>query len=161
MNLVGKTQQVTRDITSTLRPAALSMGIVAALEWQAEELTRHTGIHCRLRGAGNDIQLDEERATALLRIVQEALTNVMRHSGASEVEVLLQQQDDSCTLHIRDNGAGFDPDKTMAKKSFGLVGIRERALMLGGDVVITSAPQQGTLLQVRFPVQKKTENLTP
>lgn len=156
MNLVGKTQQVASDIISTIRPAALSMGIVAALEWQAEELTRHTGIHCRLSGAGSDIQLDEERATAILRIVQESLTNVMRHSGASEVEVLFEQQDDCYALHIRDNGAGFDPDKTITGKSFGLVGIRERALMLGGDVAITSAPQQGALLQVRFPVQKKT-----
>lgn len=152
MNLVGKTQQVTRNITSTIRPAALSMGIVAALEWQVEEFTRHTGIHCRLKGAGNDIELDEERATATLRIVQESLTNVMRHAGASEVDVLLAQQEDFYTLHIRDNGAGFDPDKTMAKKSFGLMGIRERVLMLGGDVAITSAPQQGTLLQVRFPI---------
>lgn len=152
MNLVGKTQQVTRDITSTIRPAALSMGIVAALEWQAEEFTRHTGIHCRLKGAESDIELDEERATAILRIVQESLTNVMRHSGASEVEVLLEQQGSSYTLHIRDNGTGFDPDKTRAKKSFGLIGIRERVLMLGGDVAITSAPQQGAVLQVRFPL---------
>lgn len=157
MNLVDKTQQVARDITSTIRPAALSMGIVAALEWQVETLSRHTGIHGRLRGTENDIQLDEERATAILRIVQESLTNVMRHSSASEVEVLLEQRDDSYALHIWDNGAGFDPDKTMAKKSFGLIGIRERALMLGGDVAITSAPQQGTLLQVRFPVQKRQE----
>lgn len=152
MNLVGKTQQVASDITSTIRPAALSMGIVAALEWQVAAFTRRTGIHCRLKGAGSDIELDEERATAILRIVQESLTNVMRHASASEAEVLLVQQEDSYTLHIRDNGTGFDPDKPMKKKSFGLIGIRERVLMLGGDVAITSAPQQGTLLQVSFPV---------
>ena len=158
-NLVDKAQRVARDITSALRPAALDMGIVSALEWQAEEFYRHTGIHCYL-SARNDILLDEERATAILRIVQESLTNVMRHSGANVVEILLKKQDDAYVLQVQDNGTGFEPHKTSKKKSFGLAGIRERAMMLGGDAVITSTQQQGTMLEVRLPISKTTGDLS-
>ncbi|HSV52343.1 MAG TPA: PAS domain S-box protein [Burkholderiaceae bacterium] len=149
--LVSKTQQVARDITAAIRPAALGMGVVAALEWQAQELALNTGIQCHVSSV--NVQLDEERATAVLRIVQESLTNAVRHSGANAVKIELDQQREFYILKISDNGRGFEPARPVKEKSFGLVGIRERALMLGGDVVVTSAPQQGASLQVRFPVQ--------
>lgn len=149
-NLVDQAQRVARNITSALRPAALDMGIVSALEWQAEEFYRYAGIHCYLK-ASNDIHLNEEHATAILRIVQESLTNVMRHAEATEVRILLKKQEAAYVLEVQDNGKGFAPEKISKKKSFGLAGIRERAAMLGGDFVITSTPQ-GTTLRVCVPI---------
>lgn len=153
-NLVDQAQRVARNITSALRPAALDMGIVSALEWQAEEFYRYAGIPCYLN-ASNDICLNEEHATAILRIVQESLTNVMRHSEATEVQILLEKQDDAYVLEVHDNGRGFVPEKISKKKSFGLAGIRERAAMLGGDFVIAST-QHGTMLRVSIPMHQIT-----
>lgn len=153
-NLVDQAQRVARNITSALRPAALDMGIVSALEWQAEEFHKYAGIPCHLN-ASNDIALDEEHATAILRIVQESLTNVMRHAEATEVRIMLEKQEDAYVLEVHDNGKGFVPEKISKKKSFGLAGIRERAAMLGGDIVITSI-QQGTTLRVCVPILEAT-----
>jgi signal transduction histidine kinase len=159
MNLLDKTQQVVRDITSALRPAALDMGLVSALEWQAQEFSTQTGIPCSLHVTTGDIHLDDDQAVAILRIVQESLTNVMRHADASEVEIQLNKQEGCWALQVRDNGAGFSSQSNNKKKSFGLVGIQERALMLGGCATITSAPQQGTVLNVRIPIDEKTGEL--
>ncbi len=154
MELTDKTIGMVRDIASALRPAALDMGIVSALEWLAEEFTGHTGIAHELRINEDEIDLDEGRATVVFRIVQESLTNVIRHSGANRVEIALVRGDDAYVLKVRDNGTGFDPDKPKGKNSFGLVGIRERALMLGGDIAVYSAPWQGTMLEVRIPIHE-------
>lgn len=152
MKLTDRALEVARNVASALRPSALEMGIVAALEWLTGRFGANTGICCKLHIDEGDIQLDEPHAIALFRIVQESLTNVSRHAKADRVDVTLRRESGDYVLKVRDNGTGFD---AMEKKSdsFGLVGIRERVLMLGGKVEIDSHPGKGTEIIVRIPVQ--------
>ena len=152
VRLVDSTIKVVRDVVASLRPAALDMGIVSALEWLVEEFIARTRIACMLRVQDEDIALDEKRATEIFRIVQESLTNISRHAEASEVMVTLERAGSHYLLSVCDNGQGFDP-AVRKEKSFGLIGIRERALMLSGEADISSAPEQGTSIKVHFPIQ--------
>lgn len=151
--LVDRTIHVVRDVVATLRPAALDMGIESSLEWLAEEFVKQTGIPCELHVAVDEIALDENRAVAVFRIVQESLTNVARHAEASRVEISLRQQRDHYLLEVCDSGKGFDP-AVRRKKSFGLVGVRERVHTLGGEITLSSALGQGTTVEVRIPIRK-------
>jgi signal transduction histidine kinase len=151
VSLVDGTIKVVRNIVSELRPGALDMGIVSALEWLVEEFSENTGIPCTLRVCEETITLDEKRATTIFRIVQESLTNIGRHAEASQVTILLERKDQHYRLVVCDNGKGFDP-AVRKKKSFGLVGIRERASMLDGDADIISVPDIGTTIKVSIPV---------
>jgi signal transduction histidine kinase len=94
---------------------------------------------------------DNVRATAIFRIVQEALTNVMRHAAASQVNVSLKKKDDTLILEVRDNGIGIIEGRIVDSKSFGLIGIRERVLLLGGEAEIRGKPGKGTLVRVTLP----------
>ena len=152
VKLVDSTIKVVRNVVSSLRPVALDMGIQSALEWLVEEFIARTRIPCTLRVYDGNVSLDEKRATEIFRIVQESLTNISRHADATEVEVMLERDSEQYLLSVRDNGVGFDP-AVRKDKSFGLIGIRERALMLGGEVNIASAPEQGTVITVRFPTE--------
>ena len=149
--LVDSTIQVVRNIVGRLRPGALDMGIVSALEWLVEQFRENNEASCQLHVDEARIQLDEVRATELFRIVQESLTNVRRHAQATHVDIVLLADTESFLLEVRDNGCGFDP-RQKKRQSFGLVGMRERALNLGGTAEIDSAPGRGTRLQVRFPL---------
>jgi len=151
---VDRTIQIMRHITSTLRPVALDLGLFAALEWLVEEFNRRVGINCRLINNGCDeVVLDDSRATALFRIVQESLTNVVKHAQATEVAVSITlEAPDTVCLEIRDDGKGFEPGSTRPDGSFGLIGVRERALMLRGTVEIDSAPGRGTRIEVCIPL---------
>jgi PAS domain S-box-containing protein len=149
--LGDKTMQVARDIAASLRPAPLELGVVSALEWLAEEFSKRTGVSCELETDEEEIDLDDEHSTAIFRMVQESLTNVTRHAEASQVGIRLMCQGEDYIVEVNDNGKGFDPSVPKAK-SFGLVGLRERAIMLGGEVAIFSAPQRGTRITVRIPV---------
>ncbi len=150
INLVDSTIKVVRNVVSSLRPAALDMGIVSALEWLVDEFIERHGIACLLR-VGGDLTLDEKPATELFRIVQESLTNISRHAHATEVEIVLERSDTHYFLEVRDNGKGFEPG-IRKKKSFGLVGIRERGFVLGGEANIVSEPGRGTVVKVCFPI---------
>ena len=152
VSLVDSTIKIARNIVSALRPSALDMGMVPALEWLANEFSENTGIRCVLQIDEKTIVLDERRATTFFRIVQESLTNIGRHAQASQVEIRLNRKDAQYLLEVRDNGKGFDP-LLRKKNSFGLIGIRERAFMLGGSVDIVSVPGAGTTIQVRIPVE--------
>jgi signal transduction histidine kinase len=152
VSLVDSTIKIVRNIVSALRPAALDMGMVPALEWLANEFSENTGIPCTLLVDEKTIVLDEKRATTFFRIVQESLTNIGRHAQASLVEIRLNRKDTQYLLEVRDNGKGFDPLQRK-KNSFGLTGIRERAFMLDGSVDIVSAPGAGTTIQVQIPVE--------
>jgi PAS domain S-box-containing protein len=156
MRLTDRALEVARNVASALRPSALEMGIVSALEWLASRFGTNTGIRCEVHIEDDDIQLDEVHAIALFRIVQESLTNVARHAKADRVDVTLRREFGGYVMKVRDNGSGFDA--SMKKTgSFGLVGIRERALMLGGMVEIDSRPGKGTEIVVRIPVQTLAE----
>ncbi|AMP14694.1 sensor histidine kinase [Collimonas pratensis] len=151
VTLVDGTIKVVRNVVASLRPSALDMGIVSALEWLAEEFRSNTGIPCSLDVHEENIVLDDLRATTIFRIAQESLTNISRHAQASQVEISLDRKEQHYLLEVRDNGRGFDPG-VQKKKSFGLIGIRERALMLGGEAAIFSVPGVGTTIRVSIPV---------
>lgn len=149
--LVDATIQVVRNVVVSLRPNVLDMGIVPALEWLLDEHQRRTETPCALQVCNEDIYLDDKHATAVFRIVQESLTNIGRHAKASKVDIVLEQRVGQFVLQVRDNGQGFDP-AVRKDKSFGLVCMQERALMLGGELKITSAPGCGTAIKLCIPV---------
>jgi PAS domain S-box-containing protein len=151
LELADQTMQVVRDAVSSLRPGALDAGISAAVEWLAAEFSRGTQVTYSLSVPDENLPLAEERAIALFRIVQEALTNVARHARARHVHVKLERVGDDCLLEIRDDGCGFDP-VAIRKRSFGLAGMKERMLMLGGKIDIVSTPGKGTTIKVELPI---------
>ncbi|MEM4985816.1 PAS domain S-box protein [Collimonas sp. H4R21] len=155
ITLVDSTIRIVRNLVTWLRPTALDMGIVPALEWLVEEFSRgHPGIRCMLYVVEEDIHLDEKRATEIFRITQESLTNISRHADATEVQIAFKRKESHYLLEVRDNGKGFN-SLLQKKQSFGLIGVRERVLMLEGEVEISSMPDQGTIIRVSIPVHKK------
>lgn len=152
LNLIDETIQSVRRISTELRPGILDdLGLVATVEWAGEEFETRTGTVCRLDLPEDDVAIDPETATALFRIFQETLTNVARHADASEVEVRLVQEDGDLTLEVHDNGKGITEGKLSDRESLGILGMRERALLLGGELAITGAPGKGTTVKVRIP----------
>ena len=141
-----------RRISSELRPGVLDcLGLVAGLEWLLHEFESRTGIGAVLAAEGVEQKVDAEISTALFRITQEALTNVVRHSGATFVTAQLSGDGRDLVLQVKDNGRGFDPGVEPDKPSLGLLGMRERAARLGGTLRIVSAPGKGTELHVAIP----------
>jgi PAS domain S-box-containing protein len=152
LKLLEETALSVHRIATELRPSVLDdLGLVAAVEWAVEEFQARTGTKCRVTLPGADIAMDPERATALFRILQETLTNVARHSNATEAYVRLTKDDGSLTLEIHDNGRGIRKEQLSAGRSLGILGMRERALLLGGDFTISGAPGKGTTVKVRIP----------
>jgi PAS domain S-box-containing protein len=144
-----------RKIATDLRPGILDeLGMVAAIEWVAKDFQRGTGIICKVSGRGADQVSDLVLSTAIFRIVQEALTNVSRYSAASQVKVSLEREGDTLILEVRDNGIGIMEGKIFDPKSLGLIGIRERVLLLGGEAQISGKPGEGTLVRVTLPIEK-------
>jgi signal transduction histidine kinase len=151
LTLVDETIQSVRRIATELRPRMLDdLGLVATFEWAGEEFGARTGITCRLDVPSEDIVVDPERATAIFRIFQEALTNIARHSDANEVRARLAAEGAHLTLEVYDNGKGISQE-TLRKGSLGILGMRERATLLGGDLSIMCPPGQGTEVRVRIP----------
>ena len=150
--LTDRSLEVARNVASALRPAALDMGIASALEWLAQRFSTNTGIACEIVVADNEFALSEQSAIALFRIAQESLTNVARHAQATHIDISVLKDGDDYVLKVRDNGKGFDVHQRKLD-SFGVVGMRERALMLGGELNIESRPGQGTSIEVRIPQQ--------
>lgn len=151
--MVDRTIHMVRDVTSALRPPALDLGLTAALEWLVEDLKGCPGINCVLRADDYEVELDDSQATALFRIAQESLTNVLKHADANEAEVSLHVEQGRICLRVRDNGRGFSNGAAGKTGAFGLLGIRERALMLGGEVEIESVPDKGTCVSVCLPLR--------
>lgn len=146
---IDSTIQVVRDVAAQLRPAVLDMGVASALEWQVAEFGKRSGIACRLVLDELPVSLNAEQATTIFRIVQESFTNIMRHARATQVEVRLRHLADQCLLEIEDNGVGFDATG-LQRRTFGLMGMRERALVLGGELDIDSVPGRGTRVSVHI-----------
>lgn len=154
---VDRTIQIVRNVTTALRPAALDLGLVAALEWLVEDVNRRSGVSAVLRTKEPDMALHDNCSTALFRVVQESLTNVLKHADATRVEVMLQVEDDVVLLEVSDNGAGFDTNHPAAAAAFGIMGMRERALILGGKAEIRSTLGAGTRVMVWLPFQAATQ----
>ncbi|HEX8963494.1 MAG TPA: PAS domain S-box protein, partial [Rhodocyclaceae bacterium] len=156
MLLVDETIAVVRSLASRLRPPVLEMGVVSALEWLAREFAGHGGAACEVTASEDEIALDEDRATDVFRIAQESLTNVARHARARKVSIGLRRIGRDYELRIGDDGVGFDQDAVGAQ-SLGLVGMRERAARLGGDLAVHTGPGAGTRIAVRFPAALRKE----
>lgn len=150
--LVDRAIQGVRNVATNLRPSALDMGLIPAIEWVCGEFTRHTGIPCAVLVEGQGLELPEARAIGLFRIVQESLTNVTRYAQAQRVQVTLRGQEETLTLQVQDDGLGFDPEAARRRNAFGLLGMQERALALGGTLQVHSARGQGTTIRVTVPL---------
>ena len=152
MKLVDSTINTVRKISRDLRPGLLDdLGLAAAIAWQAKEFRIRTGIPCNVAIAPENMAVDSERSTAIFRILQEALTNIVRHAVATKVEANLEDRDGMLTLEVRDNGRGITQEQASGSKSLGLIGIRERVRRLGGEVLINGSPYEGTVIRVTIP----------
>jgi signal transduction histidine kinase len=154
---VDSTIQAVKRITTELRPSILDdFGSWAAIKWQAQQFEARTGIRCQasITTLTNELELEPERASALFRIVQEALTNIARHSGASQARITASASNGMVALMIEDNGRGIEEADLAAGKSWGILGMRERARSYGGRVEVIGTPGQGTKIEVRMPCAK-------
>ena len=141
-----------RKIATELRPPVLDdLGLEAAIEWQIQDFEKRTGITCHFHSSVRHLDLDSERATAVFRIFQETLTNVVRHAEASQVNIYMREEDDKLILEVQDNGRGVTGRELAGTKSLGLLGMRERAMMLDGEVNIIGRQGKGTTVGVRIP----------
>jgi signal transduction histidine kinase len=156
VTLIDETVVTVRRIATELRPGILDdLGLAAALEWQAQEFEHRTGIHCVFRARVDDSALDPVVSTSAFRIFQESLTNVARHSAASRVAVTLEHIDSDLVLEVRDDGVGIAPADASNLRSIGLLGMRERAQLVGGALSISGAAGAGTTVRVRIPWREK------
>jgi signal transduction histidine kinase len=142
-----------RSIINNLRPVVLDLGLNAAIEWQVKEFQRRTGIACELMMPEAEIIVDDDRATALFRILQESLNNVLRHAKATRAQIELYADDGKLTMRVADNGVGIFPGCRRKANSFGLVGIKERVSTLGGQLVIENGTDKGTTITVSIPME--------
>jgi signal transduction histidine kinase len=151
--LIEATIQSVKRISSDLRPGILDhLGLSAAIEWQAKEFEKRTGIRCMVAFEPEEVVLDKGRTTALFRIFQETLTNAARHAKATEISVFLNAQDDNLLLQVKDNGRGITEGQISYPASLGLIGIRERVNNWGGSFAISGIPDLGTTVTVRIPM---------
>ena len=149
--LIAQLFQLVRDVATALRPPILDAGIASAIEWQARRFEARTQIPCLVQVPDNLPMLSDAKAIGLFRILQEALTNVMRHAEAHTVELSLTLEDGMLCMTVADDGRGFVPDQGRPT-SFGLVGMRERVLMLGGTLALDSESGEGTTLRACIPL---------
>ena len=151
--LVKETVKTVRRISAELRPSILDdLGLGAAVEWLAHDFETRTSIGCAVSVPSN-VAISAERGTVVFRMCQEALTNVARHAGASHVSIDLVEAGDTLTLEVRDNGRGITDEEVQRPGSLGLLGMRERAALLGGVAEVKGTPGQGTTVTVRVPLQ--------
>jgi signal transduction histidine kinase len=149
---IDTTIKSVRQIINDLRPTVLDLGLSAAVEWQVNQFQRRTGIQCDIHDEHGEIALPDHCATAFFRILQESLTNIVRHANATRVKVELRLNGGWLSLTVRDNGCGLPPGGRNKYGSFGLVGIEERIVILGGTCAVFSEPDGGTTVTVSAPV---------
>lgn len=143
----------TRRIAADLRPPVLDdLGLAPALQWLVQSFRQRAQVACDLE-MDEDLEVGEPHATAVFRIVQESLVNVRKHARARNVQVRLDREPQALTLSVRDDGVGFTTSDTRRPDALGLLGLRERARLLGGSVAIISAQGTGTTVQVQLPVR--------
>jgi signal transduction histidine kinase len=147
-----------RRIATDLRPSVLDdLGLVAAVEWQAQEFERSTGVPVQLEVNAEHVELEDRCATTAFRILQETLTNVARHAQASRLHITLRVSAEILTLEVRDNGRGISDAEIASPRSLGLLGSRERAMACGGELVIRGLKAQGTTVSLRIPLGPAAE----
>jgi PAS domain S-box-containing protein len=158
LNLIDNTVKTVRRISSDLRPGILDdLGLQAAIEWQCTEFEQRTGIACTFNSNALDVVPDRNTATNIFRIYQESLTNIMRHANATKVETFTGQQDNHLVLIVKDNGKGFDINEIHNKNTLGLLGMKERAMMVNCQLIIESEKGKGTTVTLKLPLSAITK----
>jgi PAS domain S-box-containing protein len=153
LRLTETTIGTVRRISSELRPRVLDdLGLAEAIEWQAEQFQARTGITCRCDCSLAEIDLSREQSTAVFRILQEALTNILRHAQATSVDITMKVEDGEFVLKILDNGRGITENERTGVRSLGLLGMRERAHIIGGKININGVEGEGTVITVQVPL---------
>jgi len=156
--LSDETIRAVRRISAALRPPVLDhFGLLAAIEWHAEEFQERTGIACTVTSTEQRIEVDKTTSTTLFRICQEALTNVVRHADATKVAVSINKKDGIHTLTVKDNGRGITESESHSSESLGILGMRERALRVGGKFRVRGRPNKGTTMTVSIPIAELRE----
>ena len=157
IKLTDSTIGAVRRIASELRPSVLDdLGPVEAIEWQAQQFEARTGIVCRCDCRPDDVGLSREQSTAVFRIFQEALTNILRHAQASRVEIGMREEGGEFVLTIGDDGRGITEEEKLGAHSLGLLGMRERAHLVGGEIEVAGAEGEGTTVTVRRPTGERS-----
>lgn len=141
-----------RQVASSLRPAVLDMGLIASVDWLLKNFSERTGIATVFDAPADDLLLDDARATAVFRVLQESLTNIARHAQASRIDVGLACHDNILHVSVADDGRGFDAKVVRNKRGFGLMGIRERVLVFGGQARFDTVIGQGTIVRLSIPL---------
>jgi PAS domain S-box-containing protein len=156
--LIDRTVTNMRAISTELRPAVLDLGLGVAIEWLCEQFKNRHEMACHL--SMNELELaleNDERSIAIFRILQESLTNIVRHARASQVEIILEKREDYLWIQVRDNGIGINENDLSKTHSYGLLGMKERVLFLGGELNIHGRPGIGTTLTASIPLTDKTD----
>ncbi len=154
LEMIDQTIKSVRRIATELRPGILDdLGLLAAIEWAAEQFETRTGTKCRPKLPELNLPFDRERDTALFRILQETLTNVARHAEATCVDIHLTKDSESVRLKVCDNGRGITLEQLSAPSSLGIRGMRERVLLLGGELAVSSSPGEGTTVLATVPLE--------
>jgi signal transduction histidine kinase len=166
MQLLDRLVEQVRRLSLDLRPPLLDeLGLVPTLRWLVNQQAQRTGLRVTFNAKANGLEIDPDTQTACFRVAQEALTNIIRHSGATNVAVELRQEAKRLTLSVRDDGAGFDPavlQQRLAQHStLGLVSMKERALLARGGLEVRSAPRKGTEIRAWFPLAFGEDPSTP
>ncbi len=153
IDMIDSTIRKVRSISSQLRPSVLDhFGITAAIEWQAKEFQKQTAIRCRLFLPKQEIQLNESKSIVVFRVFQEILTNIARHANATRVNIHLDVEGNNLILTVSDNGKGIKPEDISAKKSLGIIGMKERASSVNGKLTISGVSNIGTTVTLTIPI---------
>ena len=157
-SMIGRVRRIAAD----LRPSVLdNLGLADAIEWQVQEFQARTGIPSRWSGVSGPVALTKDQSTELFRILQEALTNILRHAGATRVDVSATVESGVFTLRVQDNGRGITDEERSAVRSLGILGMRERATLIGATLDIIGAPGQGTTLILQVPGPAAARKVRP
>jgi len=153
LELIETITSSVQRISMDLRPGLLEdLGLMAAIEWQSEEFQKKTGIECQLALEKTKNDLDQGCSVAIYRMYQEALTNIIRHAGATQVKVVLEEQDENIVLEITDNGKGISREQIASPDSLGIIGMRERCLSCDGELTLAGTPGKGTKVMIKVPM---------
>jgi signal transduction histidine kinase len=156
--MIGRVRRIAAD----LRPSVLDdLGLPDAIEWQVQQFQARTGIASRCECTPEPVPLTKEQSIQVFRILQEALTNILRHASASRVDVWAGVEAGVFTLRVRDNGRGISDEERSAVRSLGILGMRERAALVGATFDITGLPGQGTTITVRVPLRPAVVEARP
>jgi signal transduction histidine kinase len=153
VKLVDDSIQTIRNIAAELRPDVLDhLGLIEAIEWQAKEFQGRNKIKCNFKSDLKNIVLDKDRTTAIFRVFQETLTNVIRHANSTKVDVALEKYNGNLLLRVEDNGKGISDSEINNIKSIGIIGMRERSFIIGGELNIKGKKGRGTVVTLEIPL---------